>query len=135
MISLKNRTKEWLRNYWREYRKKHLAERLAIERRYRYKEGRKAKKSAYCRKYYQLHKDTIRKRFRLDRRANIDKWKAREKFKYAVEVGKIKRLPCEVCGNPKSQGHHEDYSKPLEVRWLCANHHGFTRYKTSNAHS
>lgn len=27
--------------------------------------------------------------------------------------------PCELCGAEKAEKHHEDYSKPLEVRWLC----------------
>lgn len=40
-----------------------------------------------------------------------------------IRKGNIKRLPCKVCGNIKSQGHHEDYSKPLKVIWLCALHH------------
>lgn len=31
--------------------------------------------------------------------------------------------PCEVCGDVNSQGHHEDYSRPLEVMWLCQKHH------------
>jgi hypothetical protein len=41
----------------------------------------------------------------------------------AVRDGRIKRLPCEVCGNLKSQGHHDDYRKPQQVRWLCFKHH------------
>lgn len=52
-----------------------------------------------------------------------DRHESRYIFRKAVMSGKIKRLPCEVCGDKKSQGHHEDYSKPLEVIWLCRTHH------------
>ena len=41
----------------------------------------------------------------------------------ALRHGEISRLPCERCGHPRSLAHHEDYSKPLEVIWLCATHH------------
>ena len=41
----------------------------------------------------------------------------------AIRDGRLKRLPCEKCGNPKSQAHHDDYSKPFDVRWLCVKHH------------
>jgi hypothetical protein len=49
--------------------------------------------------------------------------KANDAVNHAIRYGKLKRQPCEVCGNPKSQSHHDDYSKPLEVRWLCPIHH------------
>jgi hypothetical protein len=39
------------------------------------------------------------------------------------QSGRLKKLPCEVCGNPKSDGHHDDYAKPLDVKWLCRKHH------------
>lgn len=42
----------------------------------------------------------------------------------AIEAGELVREPCEVCGDPKTHGHHDDYDKPLEVRWLCPAHHG-----------
>ena len=47
------------------------------------------------------------------------KYRARNAVSYAIASGKLVRLPCVVCGNPKSQGHHHDYSKPLDVEWLC----------------
>ena len=37
--------------------------------------------------------------------------------------GEITRGPCEVCGSSKTHGHHEDYSRPLDVVWLCGLHH------------
>ena len=52
-----------------------------------------------------------------------DRYSARHAVLSAVRDGRLKKLPCEVCGDPKVHGHHDDYSKPLDVRWLCATHH------------
>ena len=52
-----------------------------------------------------------------------EKYKARNTLNSNLACGKIKRLPCKICGNPKSEGHHDDYSKPLEVTWYCRKHH------------
>ena len=41
----------------------------------------------------------------------------------AVRDGRLKKQPCEVCGAVKVEAHHDDYTKPLEVRWLCNKHH------------
>lgn len=50
------------------------------------------------------------------------KQNARQKVYLAIKEGKIVRQPCEKCGE-KSEAHHPDYSKPLEVKWLCIIHH------------
>lgn len=41
----------------------------------------------------------------------------------AIRDGRLIRQPCEVCGHEIAQAHHDDYSKPLDVRWLCTTHH------------
>lgn len=51
------------------------------------------------------------------------KFKARITLRNAVAAGKLTKGPCEICGETDVQGHHDDYSKPLEVRWLCRQHH------------
>ncbi len=45
------------------------------------------------------------------------------KFGNALRDKKIIPLPCEACGAIPAQGHHDDYSKPFDVRWLCVKHH------------
>jgi len=57
------------------------------------------------------------------------KSRARHLFQTAVRNGTIKRQPCERCGEKKTDGHHEDYLKPLSVVWLCRKHHRMAHRK------
>ena len=52
-----------------------------------------------------------------------EKVEARIAARKAVKSGFIKIEPCTACGSLKVEGHHPDYSKPLEVMWLCSKHH------------
>jgi ribosomal protein S27AE len=56
-------------------------------------------------------------------RASCPKAKCRLATRYAITIGKLLRGPCEKCGSEVTEAHHDDYSKPLEVRWLCQTHH------------
>jgi hypothetical protein len=55
-------------------------------------------------------------------RRNPEKVAAREAVQKAIRKGLLTEQPCEECG-AKAQAHHEDYSKPLDVIWLCPIHH------------
>jgi len=52
------------------------------------------------------------------------KYKAGNMVNNAIREGKLFPEPCEVCGGGRrTEAHHDDYAKPLNVRWLCAAHH------------
>ena len=40
----------------------------------------------------------------------------------ALKSGSLVKLSCLICGN-ESEAHHPDYSRPLDVVWLCSSHH------------
>ncbi len=40
-----------------------------------------------------------------------------------LREGKIDKTPCVVCGNEDVIAHHEDYSRPDDVIWICETHH------------
>jgi hypothetical protein len=64
---------------------------------------------------------------RLYKERNPLKRKARVMVGNAIRGGRLIRRPCK-CGAEKVHAHHHDYSKPLEVEWLCIRchweHHG-----------
>jgi len=53
---------------------------------------------------------------------------ARKVVYRAIRTGRLVRGPCERrrrkdgC-HGRIEGHHDDYERPLEVRWLCSKHH------------
>lgn len=57
------------------------------------------------------------------RRKNPEKYKAHNIVNNAIRDGKLSKGTCEVCGSDKVHAHHDDYSRPLDVRWRCAIHH------------
>lgn len=71
------------------------------------------------RKYYEENKERFARR---DAKLT-EKRKARNKIKNLIARGVVTRKPCEVCGESETHAHHDDYSKPLDVRFLCPRHH------------
>lgn len=76
-----------------------------------YEQGRNVARREIKREYERLH--NLR---------NPEKYKARYAVTNAIRDGRLQRQPCEICGDA-AQAHHEDYSKPFEIRWLCFTHH------------
>ena len=57
------------------------------------------------------------------RNAYPERFRAHLAVKAAIAKGLLVRMPCVVCGDAKTHGHHEDYEKRLDVVWLCQKHH------------
>lgn len=83
----------------------------------------------YYRKYeakrqQRAERRVANQRYQKTRRERFPKkYKARMALGNAVRDGRVQRHPCERCGSLRVHGHHEDYSKPLDVVWLCVEHH------------
>jgi hypothetical protein len=57
---------------------------------------------------------------------NAQKILCRHTTQQAIRSGELVRGPCEVCGCSDVEAHHDDYAKPLTVRWFCkADHEAF----------
>lgn len=76
----------------------------------RYMEWQKTKKG----------KESQKKRKEKHRDADLAKMAVAN----AVRRGKLKRAPCVICGKSEHvHAHHDNYSRRLDVVWLCAFHH------------
>ncbi len=115
-----NKTKPFGRAYrCKECRRKYDREHPRNER------SKDSRRKAQVAKWHQSEHGKAMSRLSRARRfaANKEKYKAKEMIERLVNKGIIKRQPCATCGSDNGQGHHPDYSKPLEVVWLCQKHH------------
>jgi hypothetical protein len=81
---------------------------LEYERNRRQRPERKASKEAFRARYEAKHPEKLAAKIILN---------------HAIETGKLKKEVCAVCGANRVEAHHEDYTKPLDVEWLCNMHH------------
>ena len=52
------------------------------------------------------------------------KHKVRALTRGYIKAGHLVKEPCEVCGKKTTvEAHHDDYTKPMDIRWLCKKHH------------
>ena len=57
-----------------------------------------------------------------------EKYRARYAVLQAKRTGALAPQPCSNCGVDKVEAHHSDYSRPLDVMWLCKTHHVEVHY-------
>jgi hypothetical protein len=89
-----------------------------------WQENSRDKKNEIHRKWREANPSSVRESDSRWKEHNPEKVRAWSVAKYALLGGALKRSPCEVCGGTENvHGHHDDYDKPLDVRWLCAKHH------------
>ena len=114
--------KELLMERLREDRKNN-PEKYRARDRERY-EKHKAKRSKLARKWARQNPDKARAAKLLWEKRNKEKKLAQSLVGSAIRCKRLFKMPCEVCGTSKYiQAHHDDYAKPLNVRWLCRTHH------------
>ena len=89
------------------------------ERRRSFKKNRAYKKAGIVYPYKPGSRKETNAKYRA---AYPEKRKAHVVTGNAIRDGRLTPKPCEVCGR-KAEAHHDDYSKPLAVRWLCRKHH------------
>ncbi|ACI54425.1 hypothetical protein Rleg2_1131 [Rhizobium leguminosarum bv. trifolii WSM2304] len=77
------------------------------------------------RQYARRNPDVISRINRASTKRHPDRRSARVKLGNAVRDGLPKAAACEVCNRPgrRIHGHHEDYSRPVWVAWVCTTCH------------
>ncbi len=103
-------------SYQRQWRANNPEKVREINRRYR--ENNKEKIA----EWKKMHPESVNEHKRRWEINNAEKHRAHRTIDNKVNSGRMnKPTHCECCGNGPciTQGHHEDYSKPLDVLWLC----------------
>lgn len=80
----------------------------------------------YARRYREANRDRVRAYnrdyMRRLRSSRPEVAAAHKEVGRALRDGRLQPSPCVECGDP-AEAHHPDYSKPLDVVWLCRRHH------------
>ena len=69
-----------------------------------------------------LYTEQVKERKKVWRNKHPERKSAHMKVYFALKKGILVKQPCFICGE-KSEAHHPDYSRPLDVVWLCSSHH------------
>ena len=84
-----------------------------------YYENNKDRIIPYVEEWRRKNRDKVTHYLKTYNLKHPEKATARIKVRQAIFNGKLIPLPCEKCNELKTEAHHTDYSKPLDVMWLC----------------
>ena len=82
-------------------------------------EDNRAGKYRYCKSCHNSYARENRKKHSELTSEQKLKANCRSYLNVYIKRGILVKQPCSVCGDPKVEGHHKDYNKPLEVVWFC----------------
>jgi len=125
---VRKRASEWNRSH--EQRRKEITAKYIEKnkekvkeshKRYSHKPENKEKRRIWTRNYRKTERGRLLQKLSNERRAV--QIKANMLINDKIKSGTIKRGNCIMCGLPNAQAHHPDYSKPLDIVWLCVKHH------------
>lgn len=83
-----------------------------------------------CKRWNKLRREKLGDKYLKFQIESSKRWRANNPLKVrayrlvfcALRNGSLEKKKC-FCGNENVQAHHDDYTKPLDVRWLCKIHH------------
>ncbi len=122
------------------YRKKYYENNKAqiLEKSQAYYQRTKAKHAKHSEAWRIINREWYNNYYKTWRKNNVESvkrsllnWTNKNKHKKRAQMDVYNALRrkelfkenCAVCGSKKVHAHHNDYSKPLEVLWLCPLHH------------
>lgn len=82
---------------------------------------RRSKQNAYAREWTRKNRDKVSAKSHQYFKKSPEKFYARQAVVWALRFNLLQRPEkCSMCKCiGKIEAHHEDYSKPLEVQWIC----------------
>lgn len=106
-----------------EWRRAHPEIRLKWSRKWNRENRGKLAKA--MREYHARKRDKTLERLRQVNAEHPERARAYATVLHALKTGRLKKpSQCQACGQTKTvQAHHDDYSKRLEVKWLCRECH------------
>lgn len=117
----------WCKDCHRQYRRSNIGKEVSRKAEGKYQKTSKGKETIQKQRQTDKGKECSR-RYRTQ---YPEKTKARSILNKEIAAGRILRPShCESCFEERFvEGHHEDYSKPLDVEWLCTKCHKYLHRK------